>query len=206
MADVIRPHFRSPSDEFNGLGKKPVVFDIVAPDGETTLLPDNLKMVLYANPKDLSFQYSKKQDVSQTMGGWVEYYWGDEPITVTLNIPTGGFIRLGTGLSATTGAVNVKGQSYGTNLGGTRRDTIQYDKMLDLLALFHNNGSIYDRKGNIILQGRIKMSFDGGMWYGWFNAFNIEEVADQPFVFNLSAVFQIEREVHKVRTNGGVFR
>ena len=206
MADIIKPHFNSPSDEFNGKGKRPVVFDVIAPDGFTSLLPDNLRMVLYANPKDLNFSYTKKVDRSQTMGGFVEYYWGDEPITITLNIPTGGFIRVGTGLSAVTGSVNVKGDTYGLNIGGTRRDTIQYDKMLDLLALFHNNGSIYDSRGDIILQGRIKMSFDGGIWFGWFQSFSIEETADQPFMFNLSAVFQVEREVHGIRTQGGSFR
>ena len=203
---IIKPHFNSIEDEFNGLGKRPVIFDIIAPDGFTSLLPDNLKMVLYTNPKDLSFSYSKKVDRSQTLGGWVEYYWGDDPILITLNIPTGGFIRLGTGLSAYTGAVNVKGESYGLNTGGTRRDTIQYDKMLDLLALFHNNGSIYDQRGNIALQGRIKMSFDGGVWLGWFQSFSIEETSQQPFMFNLTANFQVEREIHGIRTQGGHFK
>lgn len=204
MVEVIRPHFRTPRD--SGLGRRPVVFDIIAPDGTTSLLPDNLKMILYANPKDLSFQYSKKNSITQTMTGWVEYYWGDEPITITLNVPTGGFVRVGTGLSAITGPVSSKGQSYGLNTGGTRRDTIQYDKMLDLLALFHNNGSVYDRTGNIALQGRIKMSFDGGTWLGWFQSFSVEETSESPFQFQLSAVLQIEREIRGVRTQGGYYR
>lgn len=204
MVEVIRPHFRTPHD--SGLGRRPVVFDIIAPDGTTSLLPDNLKMILYANPKELSFQYSKKNSITQTMSGWVEYYWGDEPITITLNIPTGGFVRIGTGISAITGPVSSKGQSYGLNTGGTRRDTIQYDKMLDLLALFHNNGSVYDRAGNIALQGRIKMSFDGGIWLGWFQSFSVEETSESPFQFQLSAVLQIEREIRGVRTQGGYYR
>ena len=206
MAEVIRPHFRSPADEFNGLGKRPVVFDIIAPDGITSLLPDDLKMVLYTNPKGLQFSYQKKVDRTQTMGGWVEYYWGDDPITITLDIPTGGFIRYTTGLTSTTGSVNIKGEGFGKDIGGTRRDTIQYDKMLDLLALFHNNGSIYDQRGNIALQGRIRMSFDGGVWFGWFQSFNISEEAEQPFMFSLNAVFQVEREVHGIRTQNGAFR
>ena len=204
MVEVIRPHFRSPSD--SGLGRRPVVFDIIAPDGETSLLPNDLLMVLYANPKDLSFSYSKKTSVSQTMGGWVEYYWGDEPASITLNIPTGGFVRVGTGVSAVTGPVSAKGQSFGLGIGGTRRDTITYDKYLDLLALFHNNGSIYDNTGTIALQGRIKMTFDGGTWLGWFQSFSVEETAESPFMFQLSAVFQVEREIRVVRTQGGVFR
>ena len=63
---IIKPHFNSIEDEFNGLGKRPVIFDIIAPDGFTSLLPDNLKMVLYTNPKDLNFSYSKKVERSQS--------------------------------------------------------------------------------------------------------------------------------------------
>ena len=55
-------------------------------------------------------------------------------------------------------------------------------------------------------RGRIKMTFDGGTWFGWFQSFSVSESADQPFQFKLSAVFQVEREVHPVRTQGGDFR
>jgi len=226
---IIRPHFKSPDDEFHDNGKKPFVFDIIAPDGVTSLLRlgdtvsrttgDALqtsgrstgnvtdhRMILYANPKDFSIATSKKASVDQTMSGWIETYWGEEPSTLTITTATGAFVRLGTGLVSITGPVTAKGQTYGVGIGGTRRDTIQYDKMLDWLALFHNNGSIYDDRGNIILQGRIKISFDESVYFGWFNSFSIEEVAEQPFMFSLSAVFQIEREVYAVRTQGGDLR
>ena len=62
-------------------------------------------------------------------------------------------------------------ENGGANIGGTRRDTITYDKYLDVLAMFHNNGSIYDSIGQIVLQGKIKMTFDGGTWFGWFQSF-----------------------------------
>ena len=47
------------------------------------------------------------------------------------------------------------------------------------------------------------MVFDGGEWYGWFQSFNVSETAESPFTFNLSMVFQVEREVHGVRTQRG---
>lgn len=231
---VVNPHFESPLSEFDGTGRKPFVFDILSPDGTFSLLStedtqiqaggdysrggtvdstrfqqtrSDYRMVLYTNPKDLSFSYTKKTEVTQTMGGWVETYWGDEPTTVTLTTATGGFIRVGgTGLTSTTGAVTAKGQTYGTDIGGNRRETLQYDKMLDFLAMFHNNGSIYDDQGNIIFQGKIKMYFDQSAWTGWFNSFNIEESAEQPFMFSISAVFQIETEIHSVRTFRGNLR
>jgi len=106
-------------------------------------------------------------------------------------------------LSAITGPVGVNGTSFGTSIGGTRRDTITYDKYLDSLALFHNNGSIYDDMGNVALQGRIKMSFDGGTWFGWFQSFSVTENADSPYQFKSSLTMQVERETHGIRTQNG---
>jgi hypothetical protein len=186
-----------------GLGIRPFVFDIIAPDGVTSLLPDNLKMVLHVNPSGLDFSYSKIVSRDQTMMGWVESYFGDAVVTVNLENASGAFIRPYTGLSAITGPVGVNGTSFGTSIGGTRRDTITYDKYLDSLALFHNNGSIYDDMGNVALQGRIKMSFDGGTWFGWFQSFSVTENADSPYQFKSSLTMQVERETHGIRTQNG---
>ena len=192
----------------SNLGIRPFVFDIVAPDGITSLLPDDIKMTLHTNPKSISFSYEKQTEIQPTLSGWVEYYWGDGPTTVSLEVASGAFIRPYTGLSATTGPVSYNetsggrttSESIGTSIGGTRRDTITYDKYLDILALFHNNGSVYDKTGRIILQGKIKMIFDGGVWFGWFQSFSVTDEAQSPYNFNVSLSMQIEREYHGVRT------
>ena len=207
----------------SNLGIRPFVFDVVAPDGVTSLLPDDVKMTLHANPKNISFSYEKKHEISSTLSGWVEYYWGDNPTTISLEATSGAFIRPYTGLSAVTGPVVVppnsetsrtnaiggdevgppqpyKPTTYGTSIGGTRRETITYDKYLDLLALFHNNGSVYDQTGRVIVQGKIKMIFDGGVWFGWFQSFSVTDDATTPYSFNVSLAMQVEREYHGVRT------
>lgn len=199
---------RSPATQEIGeakLGIRPFIFDIIAPDGVTSLLPDNLKMVLHINPQGLDFTYSKIVTRDQTMMGWVETYFGDQVITVNIEAASGAFIRPYTGLSAITGPVGVNGTSYGTNIGGTRRDTITYDKYLDALSLFHNNGSIYDGYGNVALQGRIKMSFDEGTWWGWFQSFSVTDSADKPYSFQISLAMQVERETHGIRTQNGYY-
>ena len=195
----------------SNLGIRPFVFDIVAPDGVTSLLPDDVK--------NISFSYEKKHEISPTLSGWVEYYWGDNPTTISLEASSGAFIRPYTGLSAVTGPVTIppnsqtstnltdfmgppplKETTIGTSIGGTRRETITYDKYLDLLALFHNNGSIYDQTGRVIVQGKIKMIFDGGVWFGWFQSFSVTDDANTPYSFNVSLAMQVEREYHGVRT------
>lgn len=213
---VFKSAFNSPEDEFIGAGKRPVVFDIVAPDGVTSLLPEDLRMVLHVNPSSMSFTYSRNTERAQTLGGFIEWHWGDSPTEVTFEFATGGFMRLYTGLSAVTGPgpsnnrIEPKSaQAQAATVGGggyipSRRETIAYDKYLDLLALFHNNGSIYDRNGRIHLQGQIKISFDGGVWFGWFTSFSVNEAAELPYMFKLSAGFTVEREEHTLRASSGL--
>ena len=199
---------RSPINKDIGeakLGIRPFVFDIVAPDGITSLLPDGIKMTLHTNPNQVEYKYSKKRSIAKTLHGFVEYYWGDEPTTISFEASSGAFIRPYTGLSGISGPVGL--ENGGANIGGTRRDTITYDKYLDLLAMFHCNGSIYDSIGQIILQGKIKMTFDGGTWFGWFQSFSVTDDATTPYQFKVSLAMQVEREFHGVRSqspNGGV--
>ena len=192
---VFRSAFKSPDDEFDpNQGKRPVVFDILAPDHETSVLPDGLKMVLHVNPRTMSITYGKIITRIQTKGGYVEQHWGENTQTIDFNMSTGGFMRLYSGLS------NVTGGTGAFDAGGPRRETITYDKYLDMLALFHNNGSIYDTSGAIVFQGILKVTFDGGVYLGWFATFQVTEDAEKPFMFDLTANFTVNHEIHRFRT------
>jgi len=83
----IKPVISSPDDKANIHGIRPVVLDIIAPDGQTSLLSDgenDYRMLLHANVNDISISYDKSIERQQTMGGWVETHWSDKPITITL--------------------------------------------------------------------------------------------------------------------------
>jgi hypothetical protein len=69
-----------------------------------------------------------------------------------------------------------------------------------MLALFHNNGAIYDSNGVIAFQGQILCTYDGGSWWGWFTTFSVEESAEKPYQFTLNASFTVERELHRVKS------
>lgn len=166
------------------MGKRPVVLDILGPDWETSLLPDDLRMVLHVNPSTMSIQLNRQVERIQTKGGYVEQHWGDSTSEITFDQATGGFMRLYSGLSNTTDP----------KYGGTRRETIAYDKYLDLLALFHHNGSVYDTNGNIVLQGILKVTFDGGVFLGWFQSFSVAESADKAYQFTLNSTFTVHKE------------
>lgn len=173
-------------EEYLGSGKRPVIFDIVSHDMTTSMLPSGLKLVLHTNPNSMSFKYEKVTSRIQTKGGFVEQHWGDGARSIDFEMATGGFMRLYSGLSYTTSPAKT---------GGSRRETLAYDTYLDLLALFHNNGSVYDVNGNVALQGAIKITFDGGVYLGWFNSFSVQESAQGPYQLKMSASFEVEKEI-----------
>jgi hypothetical protein len=187
---VFRGAFTGAEDEYAGLGKRPVIFDVLAPDHETSLLPEGIKLVLHVNPSQMQVKYARKVERIQTRGGFVEQHWGDDTQQISLQMATGGFMRLYSGLS------NITSTKY----GGTRRETLAYDGYLDMLALFHNNGSIYDYNQQIVLQGIIKVTFDGGVFLGWFTSFTVSESTDKPYQFSLSAEMDIAKELQVWRT------
>jgi len=198
MAGLLRSAFHNASDGHNGSGKRPVVFDIIAPDGHTSLLPEHLKMVLHVNPSSFKPTFTKKITRVQTLGGFVEQHWGDGVTEITMEMATGGFMRLYAGLMSATGG------PFAHDIGGTRRETIAYDKYLDMLALFKNNGAVYDARGNIAMQGKIKISFDGESHIGWFNSFSVSESAGKPYQFGLSAGFTVEQSNYHLRTTSAL--
>jgi hypothetical protein len=189
---IFKGAFQSPNDEFNGLGRIPMVFDIIGPDGVTSVLPPNLRMVLNSNPETVGFSYAQVIERIQTKGGYVEQHWGEGLRSISLTMVTGGFKRLFSGLSNITGG--------GQDVGGTRRETINYDKYLDMLALFNNNGQIYGTNGQIVFSGKIKLTFDGGIYLGWFDNFNVSESATKPFQFDLTTSFTVDKEVLRFNT------
>lgn len=192
---IIRMAFASPDVEFDvNQNVRPVVFDVLAPDLETSVLPDGLKMVLAVNPANMSISYEKVITRIQTKGGFVEQHWGDGARSISFSSVTGGFKRLYSGLS------NVTEGYGGQDLGGTRRETINYDKYLDLLTLFHNNGSVFDQRGQVVFQGIIKVVFDGASYLGWFNSFSVQEAADKPYLFNVNMDMTIAHEVMQLRS------
>jgi hypothetical protein len=187
--------FRGPSDEFDAsLDRKPVIFDILGPDMETSILPDGYRLVLHVNPNSMTISYAKEVTRTPTRGGFVEQHWGEAANTIDFQMVTGGFMRLYSGLS------NVTGGTGSLGADGTRRETLAYDRYLDILALFRSNGAVYDSGGSIVFQGILSVTFDGGTYFGWFSSFGVEESAETPYQFSLTANFLISREHLRMRS------
>jgi|APSaa5957512622_1039677.scaffolds.fasta_scaffold65808_2 hypothetical protein len=178
-------------EEFSGRGVRPVIFDILGPDRETSILPVGISLVLHVNPSSLTLKYTRTIERIQTKGGFVEQHWGDNLTNIGIEASSGGFMRLYSGLSNITSPATTQ---------GSRRETLAYDSYLDLLALFHNNGSVFDSKGQVALQGIVKLTFDGGVYLGWLDSFTVSEEADKPYQFSISTGMSIDTEIQVWRT------
>lgn len=164
----------------NRKGVIPVAFQVTSPyNTSVVLLPHAL--VMHVNPANMTISSNQKVERIQTRGGWVEQFWGDELDEISCDGTTGAFMNLYTGLSSI-----------------VRQQTIAWDRYRDLYDLFHNNGSLYDPYGNIVLQGSIMLMYDRGIYLGTFRSFEVEETDATPFSFNLSWTFKVEQTLLQV--------
>jgi hypothetical protein len=195
--------FNSPEDASNGKGIRPVIFDIIAPDGRS-MLPPQYRLVLHVNPADLNIQYTSNVTRQITMGGWVETDMGTSVTKVTATGVTGGFVHLYNGTVSITGPTPSSDRlGYGRNtidVNGTRRDTIAYDKFLDLLAMFQANGALFDQYGIVAYQGSIKMTFHNMTFFGWFESFDYSEDATRPYLLSYNFSFNVSKELFQSKS------
>jgi len=156
-------------------GPIPMAFQVTSPfDPTKALLPHAL--VLHVNPASLSETHTKKIERIQTRGGFVEQHWADDLSEMSADGSTGAFMNLYTGTTSV-----------------LRQRTIAWDKFRDLYDLYHNNGSVYDPLGNIVLQGNIMLLWDRGTYIGYFRSFDYEETEESPFAFKMSWSFKIQQ-------------
>lgn len=157
----------------------PMAFQVTSPFNYTqVLLPHAL--VLHVNPATYSENHAKKVERIQTRGGWVEQHWPDDHIEISADGSTGTFMNIYTGLSSV-----------------IRQQTIAWDRFRDLHDLYHNNGSIYDPTGAVVLQGMIRLIYDRGSYLGTFRTFEFEETVESPFAFRMSWTFKSEYTIYE---------
>lgn len=184
---VFRGAFQGAEDSQNqSLGVEPLVFDVLGPDLRTSVLPSGLRLVLQVNPASLTISYGRTIIQATANSTFVRQHFGSNITSVSFQGASGGFMRLYVGTSGISGG--------GLDLGGTRRDSLAYERYLDLLALFSGNGVVYTRRGRAAMTGAIRLSFFGGTYQGWFQSFEVQDQADHPFQFSISAEFQSDRE------------
>ena len=164
--------------------------NVVSPDKQRSMIPEDQRMLVYVNPSDLKISYQKIVERIVTRGGFVEQHFGDRPVSLSINGSTGGFVHLQQGYTSRTGG------DFGTSFEQpSRRNTLSYNGYLNLLSFYKNNGAVYNTDGLIAVQNTVEVTFDNHVWYGWFSSFTVNEVADKPYLFTLSCEMTIDSHI-----------
>jgi hypothetical protein len=154
--------------------KKPIIWQIRD-------IPDKYKLpdlAMNINPDSLKSSYKQLIRRKRTLGGFLEEHWGEELDSLSLS-----------GKSAT-----FFGELGLTNK--TRRDTDAYREFEKLTSIYRNNGTLYDEKsGTIVAQGSVIMIYDSVVYRGFFESFEINEIAEKQFNLQYSLAFKVSQEL-----------
>ncbi|MFA5732781.1 MAG: hypothetical protein WC934_12360, partial [Acidithiobacillus sp.] len=152
--------------------KKPIMFSIIG--SQSDIQP----IQMYVNPQSMSKSLSQIKTTKRTIGGFVEYYWGEQLDTISCSASTGIFISKIKGLTIV-----------------DRRRTSAFITFKKLLDMYKNNGATYDIDGIVRSVGTVKMLYDGETYNGYFVDFKYEESADKPFEITFDFTFKV-RDLH----------
>lgn len=136
-------------------------------------------LFMYVNPSSKSTSYDHiVSDGSKTRDGYTIEFWGQQLETLTL--------------SGTVGAFYVHQEGRGGGLAvNTRRGSYAYQQLMALYQMYRNNGYIYNRDGRISLVGAVAIYYDGTIYTGSFNSFNITHSESKPFTLDYSFTFTV---------------
>jgi hypothetical protein len=145
------------------------------------------KLVLFINPKDLVIGQQQIVSNSYTRRGWVNVAWGNQQATLSASGVSSGFYFYAEGKGGLTNFY--------------RRRTPSFINIMDLMALFKNNGWYFlngmtnpslfkDGWSRVIsVMDSIKIEYDGSTYIGSFSTFNLNDIANSPYKMEYSFEF-----------------
>jgi hypothetical protein len=151
-------------------------------------------LTLKVNPNSLTENMSKSKTVTPSYGGFVEFIWHDDLTSVSATQSTGGFLSPTLGMTSAQEGLNPD--------AGSQQQTVAYERYLDFLELFRMNGMVFDGNGLPAIRGKVMMIYDRGVFYGHFSTFEVVEEDEQPFTFDLSWDFKIEKAIYRFNQQG----
>lgn len=154
-----------------------------------------IKYVFLVNPEIMDFNFTSKfsndrtrwDENSAANGGYITQFHHDELTTIDMSGKSALFYTKD-GLNGKAGSTDVDGL--------TRMDTVGYQEMQKLVAIYRNNGM---RKSSVIDQysPKIKYMKDLYLYYGnylytgFFMSFNLSENDSKPYNFDFTFNFKV---------------
>lgn len=128
---------------------------------------------MHVPPSEISWQYQQELIKNKVRGGWVIERWGENMIQIEASGTSGVFYHSKEGL---------------TRVGAY--STYGFQEIMDLAQLYRNNGLSYDPVSGVVYTvGDVRIEYDGTVYIGSFDSFDIKESADKPFAFTYSFTF-----------------
>lgn len=158
--------------------RRDVIFNIVEDMGANTSGEFLPPLYMQYNPQNWNHSYKKLITRTQTLGAYVEEYWGDELDTISASATTGGFIT--------------KDHGYTTFF---RTESKPYQIFQDILDIYNNNGNVYDINGTITKKGAVLLYYDEGSYVGFFESFSYSEDSMNPYRFTFDFTFKITKSI-----------
>jgi len=162
----------------------------------------DVEIELEINPSSLEISCTPLINTTQTDGGWVEEYWGEQADTISASgrSPVG----IITGTEEANKHIRTKNNVELIQRTDERIRSKYYQMILKLEHIFANQGFIYDEYGELIAEGITEIQFGDFLYRGIFISFSITETAESPFIWDYSFDFKVNKDnILNVR---GVFR
>jgi hypothetical protein len=174
--------------------KQAIVWRIEGLQGITS---EETRMTMMLNPANIDMSYAPLVNETRTLGGFVQEFWGEQLTTLSASGKTAMFY-------------NDKGL---TNLESRKSET--YYNFIKLVNIYKNNGKDYDderqsssiklNSNRIKSVGTIIMTYINKQYEGFFENFNIKELAEKPFNYEYDFSFKITRTIGDLVVQSGTF-
>lgn len=134
-------------------------------------------LTLLVNPESFSKAFVKKFLNELTTNGQRTEHWGEELDVISASGQTGGFYTAQHGITRF-----------------FRRNSAAFQNLMQLYMIYRNNGRIYSasRRGHIHKISKVALSYDGDLYIGAFQSFNLKEDANTPFRMSYDFEFSVE--------------
>lgn len=197
MTKVSLPFVRNPStseaEGYQARKGRPFLFNIGRiNDPMTPLYP--VWLALHTNPETMDEKFSKSNTVSRSYAGYIEFQWPDELSSISCSGSSGLFINPDVGLASSYNFFD----NFGLNEGKSRSATMAYERLSDFLELFRSNGNVYTASGRPAVRSSVLMMYDRGIYAGLFDTFEVSEVNEKQFSFDLSWSFKVENSIYRL--------
>lgn len=121
-------------------------------------------LTLLVNPQSLVRTYTKKQSYSdRSRFNYIFQPWGEDLPTLSIQGKTGAYIAAATPENSRSGVQ-----------WATRRDSLAYQELTNILTLYRNNGTIYNPDGSEahLYTGSVQIEYDQMLYQGNFTSFS----------------------------------